>query len=178
MKGEKDFLLKFVRPEFEKKTLEEVTAEMRKLHDSEEEIKAVLKAAGNDVKGLLRLIDEAAASYDELGKILDLPYNRVGPAVAAFREKYAESNPNLASFAKTAENVRYSVARVEAKWAMLRAALAITREGKDRLKDSKDPFADGPFAYRSFPGGFELKSALKYKELPSVTLVVGSERKE
>lgn len=40
------------------------------------------------------------------------------------------------------------------------------------MKASKDPFGNGPFAYRKLPNGFELSSELKYRD-KAVTLRVG-----
>ena len=54
-----------------------------------------------------------------------------------------------------------------------RAALAIVQGGPDKLKDSKDPFGDGPFQYRALDKGFELKSKLLVKGQP-LTLTVGA----
>lgn len=56
--------------------------------------------------------------------------------------------------------LRFSEAEVQARRAMLRAALAIAAGGPDRLKEHPDPFGDGPFEVRPVEGGYELKSGL------------------
>ena len=47
----------------------------------------------------------------------------------------------------------------------------------DKLKDIKDPFANGPFEYRPLAKGFELKSKLLFRDQP-VTLTVGQTKQE
>jgi hypothetical protein len=67
--------------------------------------------------------------------------------------------------------------RVQAQRALFQAALAVVQGGRDKLKDIKDPFGDGPFSYRSRGKGFELRSKLLFKGKP-VTLVVGKEKED
>jgi hypothetical protein len=67
--------------------------------------------------------------------------------------------------------------RYQAQIALFKAALAVVQGGPGKLKDTKDPFGDGPFEYRALGKGFELKSNLCYEEKP-VTLTVGQREKE
>jgi hypothetical protein len=62
---------------------------------------------------------------------------------------------------------------------MLKAAVAIRRDGEVALKDAKyaDPFGDGaPLTYRKTEGGFELQSKLVVDGKP-VVLAVGAPKK-
>jgi hypothetical protein len=63
---------------------------------------------------------------------------------------------------------------------MFRTALAVVADGSGALKAHRDPFGDGPFAYREFKGGFELTSKYRGPNGPagSLKLVVGREIKE
>jgi hypothetical protein len=74
--------------------------------------------------------------------------------------------------------MRNACDRTEARFAMLHAAIRIVLAGPEQLKTIKDPFGDGPFKYRSFDGGFELESGLKFKDGPPVTVTVGLKKKE
>jgi len=54
----------------------------------------------------------------------------------------------------------------------LKAALAVVRRGPDTLKDSIDPFGDGPFEHQVLENACELKTNLRCQEQP-VTLTIG-----
>ena len=73
------------------------------------------------------------------------------------------------------EKVSASQRRNQAQRALMRAAIMIVQGGAEKTKETRDPFGDGPFEYRAFDGGFELKSKFQFKEKP-VTLIVGKEK--
>ena len=73
---------------------------------------------------------------------------------------------------KAVDKVVAAQRRAAARLAMFKAAVAVVRGGPDKVKETKDPFGDGPFDYRAAGDGFELKSKLTYKGQP-VTLTVG-----
>ena len=56
--------------------------------------------------------------------------------------------------------------RAAVRHALFRAAIAVVRDGPDKLKDFPDPAGDGPFEYKQVDGGFELKSKLMNKDQP------------
>ena len=60
--------------------------------------------------------------------------------------------------------------------AMLLAAVAVSSEGPEKLKDIPDPFGNGPFEYRTLDSGYELKSKLVVDDKP-VTLTIGAKSK-
>jgi len=64
------------------------------------------------------------------------------------------------------------VRRADARLALFKAAVAVARGGPAALKDVKDPFGDGPFAYKAADGGFELTSKLRFNGEP-VSQAVG-----
>ncbi len=70
------------------------------------------------------------------------------------------------------KSARGPIAAGEARRALLKAAVDIVLQGEASVKASKDPFGNGPFAYRKLPNGFELSSELKYRD-KAVTLRVG-----
>jgi hypothetical protein len=63
----------------------------------------------------------------------------------------------------------------QARQAMLQAAIAVVRDGKEALGESlhRDPFGNGPFTYTKVQGGFEIQSQLVDQEGEPVTLTVG-----
>jgi hypothetical protein len=194
-RGEREFLLQHTRPRYLNKSTEEAVELLRKDLASLEEIlskevasdekaRAVLKSAGGDAKGVLKIIDEAAELDDELARISILPSADFRRALSDFRNKHKEPNPFVLpiddsdSAVACLESMRYAVDRTEARFAMLSAAMKVVVGGTEQLKAITDPFGVGPFKYRSFDGGFELKSGLELKDRPPVIVTVGFEKKE
>jgi hypothetical protein len=92
------------RPRYENKSVNEAIEQLRKDFASLEEIvrkevgsaeeaRALLKRAGGDVKGLLKMIDGAARLEDELARISALPRAEFNSALSAFQKRYPEPNP-------------------------------------------------------------------------------------
>jgi hypothetical protein len=180
MQGEKAFLLENQRPQYVNKTPKEVFELLRspeplRTDESEQEVKAIIKASRGTIEGLLKQIDAAAMLYDELARIWDLPASEFKPAVSAFREKHARDNPLAVSILRSLEALRFASDRTKARFTMLHAALAVISGGPGQLRALKDPFGDAPFGYRPFQGGFELKSKLQGKDGTFATLTIGVE---
>jgi hypothetical protein len=172
--GEKEFLLQYIRPKFQNKSSKEAFELLPKeSYFTEEEVAATMKATHGDIKALLALIDDAARHDDELAKISVLPAAQFKPALSAFQKMHSQSNPFAVSIVPGLERMRHAADYRAVRFAMLHAAIAIVLCGTGQLKNSKDPFGDGPFQYRSFKGGFELQSKLKHKDGPPITLTVG-----
>ncbi len=177
-RGEKEFLLQSIRPQYENKNSQEALKLLRKPYEfTEEEVNAILKTTRGDVKELLKMIDDAARLEDELAGIAALARAEFRPALSAFQKKHPEPNPFMFSI-DGLEGVRYAVDRTEVRFAMLHAAIKVVLCGTEQLNKIKDPFGNGPFKYRSFDGGFELESSLQFKDRPPVTVTVGSKKKE
>src|SRR5439155_13436010 len=119
MRHEKEFLLRWMRPRLEKKDRESAYQELRESL-TEEQAQALVKSAGGEVAALLKLTDETAERYDEVGRILVLPADAFPAAWAAFQKKYESARPYATSVLRTAEGLRYASLRVQALFAMLR----------------------------------------------------------
>jgi hypothetical protein len=183
MQGEKAFLLQYMRPRFLNKSSKEAFELVRgpeplRTQESEEEVRAIIKASGGTIEGLLKLVDAAAVRYDELANIWDLPATEFKPALSGFRQKRARDNPLAVSILPAFEGVRFASDRTKVRFAMLDAAVAVVSGGTGQLKAIKDPFGDGPFEYHPLKGGFELKSKLQGKDGTPATVTVGIRMKE
>lgn len=134
-----------------------------------------LKAAGvPPLEKMLAQLEEIRAFYRELETLTDLPQEKQADRLAEFRKRVA---PDNALFQILAPNVEHAFGvrrRDRARRAMLLAAIAVQREGPERLKDKAfaDPFGGGPFEHRKTAGGFELQSMLTHGGKP-VVLEVG-----
>ena len=69
--------------------------------------------------------------------------------------------------------VRHVVDRMRALRAMLRAALALVRDGEPAFRAVVDPFGDGPFGLECHGKGYRIRSALMDEGKPEVTLAIG-----
>jgi hypothetical protein len=183
MQGEKAFLLQHERPQYLKKSPKEAFEllrghELLRTNESDEEAKAIMKANGGTIEGLVKQLDAAAVLYDELARIWDLPAREFKPAVSAFRQKHARNNPLAVSVLAHFEGIRFASDRTRVRFAMLNAALTGVSGGPGQLQAIKDPFGDGPFDYRPFQGGFELKSKLQGNDRLPTVVTVGRRAKD
>jgi hypothetical protein len=63
---------------------------------------------------------------------------------------------------ETAQRLRATLARSQARQTMLRCAMDIILRGEQALADSRDPFGNGPFQCHAVPNGFVLSSDLVF----------------
>jgi hypothetical protein len=109
--------------------------------------------------------------YDALAKGGDLPPDEFAKLVDEQAAKYA-ANPFAGILSPSFKRARELPAMLEAREAMLSAAINIVLHGEGAVAASKDPFGAGPFAFEKTAKGFRLRSALKRDGKP-VELVVG-----
>jgi hypothetical protein len=164
---------------------------IRKLKETEKEKpgswqtlwKEVLGAGGDGVKSeaatsvqsfdeAIKLTEGLLPMYAELGKLTELPAKEFDAKYPEFAKKAQAENKLAKEVLPAVDHVMASRRRADVRLAMLKAAIAIVQHGPDTVKETKDPFGDGPFEYKATNGGFELKSKLTIKDQP-VTLVVG-----
>jgi hypothetical protein len=149
--------------------------------------RAILKRAagleGDDVVNQVGTFDRAIALTeatvpvsDELAKFVVMPREEFEAKYPEFKKKVKAENLLASHLLSSVEKMLAAQHRNQTQIALLRAAVAVVRDGPDKIKDSKDPFGDGPFEYRARDKGFELKSKLLYKGQP-VMLIVGEGKK-
>ncbi len=173
MQREQEYLLHVIRPKFEGESREEGLALLRRLPASDAE--AILKAAGSDAAGLLRLIDENALLHEELALLLTLPDDQVQQALADFLLRYHETNPLVAGDVRQISSILYPVVRGCLRVDMLRMAVAIAADGNWR-EAVRDPSHTGSFECRCFKGGFELRANSGFLDQQLISLVVGKKQ--
>jgi hypothetical protein len=137
----------------------------------------------DDANDIMTLVDDASAkrlieALEAFAPLLD-EQRRL---VALPRDQFLAQWPALQ--AKQSVNVTAKVAlpavtkvvdardRGRARMALLKAAVAVVRDGQGALAKHPDPFGKGPFQYEARPHGFKLRSALTLDGKP-VTLTVG-----
>lgn len=98
--------------------------------------------------------------YDRMAELLSLPRGEFLRQYGEFSQKIKGMNPIADLLLPLADKLRDAQDRHDARLALFRAAIAVVRGGPDVLKEIRDPFGDGPFAYRRLKSGFELTSKL------------------
>jgi hypothetical protein len=142
------------------------------IEGSESDYQALVKSAG-PAEGAIKKLEDLFPYYDELANLVALPWSEFDAKYAEFAKRTKSENVLAGFFIPAIDRVVAAERRSEAQMALFKAALAVVEGGPDKLKDIKDPFGDGPFAYRALDKGFELKSKLLFKGQP-VMLAVGS----
>jgi hypothetical protein len=180
IKGEKEFMARWLIRKLQE-------AEEKKAGSYKEVLHAVLvpseapedKArtqrvleAGDTYEKAIKLLENLMPVYDELVRIYSLPAKEFDSQYPAYAEKAKAANPAAELLMPALEKVAASERRNQTQRALFRAAIKIVQGGLDKVKETMDPFGDGPFEYRAIDGGFELKSKFKFKDQP-VTLTVG-----
>ncbi len=156
--------------EDQKEALHEVIVQMTA---DEKQAQAFLQAAGTtSPQKLIRLLKELSPSYDEMGRLLALPWDQFQAQWAVFAQKARATNPLAGLLFPALDKVAAREQWARARMALFRAALAVAQGGPDKLRAVPDPFGSGLFEYRALPQGFELKSKLLFENQP-VTLTVG-----
>ncbi len=120
---------------------------------------------GKDVtrKQIAKWLDGTTKDYDEIHAIFDLPNDEFQPRWDALVKRIRAENPYSSVVLPALKNVREVRDRGTATWALFRTAIAVQRDGKERLATIKDPFGDGPFQYKKLPAGFRLTSKFSFR---------------
>ncbi|MGO8705245.1 MAG: hypothetical protein ACLQVA_15655 [Candidatus Brocadiia bacterium] len=112
-------------------------------------------------------VDELGKQYDEVAALFGLPFQEFLAKKPALEEKIkASKNPFAGSTMLSAlTGPREEEEKYRVQWAMVRAAIAIRREGEAALQKVLSPADGKPFVYTALEGGaFELKSALPIRD--------------
>jgi hypothetical protein len=170
---EKKYMAQWLLDKF-KRAEKDKTAQWREIwisvlegSDAPKEIKDV-----ESVAKIISMLESLMPAYDELEKIVALPPDEFATRFSDFRERM-KSKPLAAILLPAVGKFMSAIYQREAKQAMLLAALRIVEQGPDAVKETRDPFGDGPFEYQASSEGFELRSKLMHEGKP-VSLTIGA----
>jgi len=135
-----------------------------------EAAEAAVKAAGGTPQAVITCLNDLDPYFKQVPALFALPEDQFQAQYAALTKKF-DANPMAKLVLSPYSNVYYSASRTRARVAMLQAAIAVSLDGHDKLKDFQDPFGQGPFQFRLIEAGFELQSVLTRQSDP-VTLTV------
>jgi hypothetical protein len=120
-----------------------------------------------DMPKLLDEFDEVEARYDEIAAVAGMPFQEFQANTPALEEK-VKASKNSFSVLFRPMLISLHTARMEeeyyrVRWAMVRAAIAIRRDGEGALGSVPDPSDGKSFQYTALDGGaFELKSTILF----------------
>ena len=138
----------------------------------------MLEAAGGTSEGLLTLLGELPPVYDRATAILALPRKEYEAQIGPFEaEIKASRNPFITELFPSLIKCRQRELVIQAKLAMLRAAVKYKLGGDTGFNSVIDPLGDGPFLRQRFvfagvDRGFQLKSAYGGQIFPEVMIFV------
>jgi hypothetical protein len=122
-------------------------------------------------KRLIEALEELAPFFEEQRRLVSLPREQF---LAQWPELEKRQSANVTAKAMLPSVIKVVDARdrYRARFAMLKAAVAVARDGQAALAKHNDPFGQGPFEYKATPKGFELRSKLTLEGKP-VTVTIG-----
>jgi hypothetical protein len=137
--------------------------------ESEDEIMRLVD--DKSAKRLIQALEELVPFYEEQRRLVALPRDQF-LAQWPDLEKRQSANATAKAMLPSVIKVVDARDRYRARFAMLKAAIAVARDGQAALAKHPDPFGRGPFEYKALPKGFELQSKLTLDGKP-VGLIVG-----
>jgi hypothetical protein len=139
----------------------------------QEETATLMRLTGGDRVRLLAHLEATGPAFAELARRLDLPRPGCRTAVEEFDQAERSAHPVAAMLVESAWGVRHMVDRMRALRSMLRAGLAVVRDGGPAFRAVADPFSSGPFGLERRGKGYLIRSAMNDEGKPDVTLAVG-----
>lgn len=137
----------------------------------------IVAASRGTSEGVIKLLREGKLILPRVAKLLALPRPEYEiQAKQFFADCHNSQNPFISESVPGWET-RPREFRAQAQRAMVQAAVEYKLHGEAGLKTVKDPFGDGPFAFRRFvfkgvDRGFELKSAYAGANAPFLLIFV------
>lgn len=175
MRTERNLFMPWLR-----RNLADSTAEARKRFIGElgDEAKSdvaqrLINAQPDELRNWLEQLDKL---YVEWAAAMRLPY---AEHLVKAKELVSEMNPLETVVMPSLFRLRYSDEQYRVKWAMVRAGIAIRRDGESALGKVTDPSDGTPFGYKALEGGaFQLTSALTLEGQGPIALTFGVGHKD
>jgi hypothetical protein len=158
--------------EMERAGVKDWRAKVRALLEGSGEVEEIMKLAdGPSPQRLIQAVEALGPLYDELSGLTALPREQYLAQWPDVQKKQA-ANPLARAMLPSVPKCVDARDRHRARLALLKAAVAVARDGQGALAKHPDPFGQGPFEYKALPQGFELRSKLTLDGQP-ISLTVG-----
>jgi hypothetical protein len=149
----------------------DMRAKVRTLFGTDDPGEIMKLVDDTSAKRLIAALEALLPFLDEQRRLVALPRDQFSaqwPALQAKQSANVAAKVMLPAVTKVVD----ARDRAKAKFELLRAAVAVTRDGESALAKHPDPFGSGPFQYTARKNGFELRSNLEIDGKP-MTLTVG-----
>jgi hypothetical protein len=170
---ESRFILGSIRAKLEKVGPVLQEEDWAELELDPEEAATMKRLTRGDRAALLAHLDANGPVFAELARRLDLPRPGCRAALDELARAERADHPLVATLVENAWNIRHIVDRRRTMRAMLRAAIALVRDGEPAFRALADPFGDGPFGIEHCGKSYLIRSALIDEGRPDVTLTIG-----
>lgn len=121
---------------------------------------------------ILQKTDETKVHYTEVGDLLDLPIDQFIPKFRQYLQKLdGAGNPFSQVAIVECPGIPGAYLRsrkLRAQWTILQAASDVFHRGPGAMKETADPYGDGPLKYEASADGFSIHSSLVIDEKPVV----------
>jgi len=139
----------------------------------ENEASALRVLTGGDRAKLIVHLDATSPAFAELARRLDLPRPGCRAALDEFAETERSNQPIVAGLVESVWGTRHVVDRMRALRSMLRAGIALVRDGEPAFRAEPDPFGAGEFGLERRGNGWLIRSALDDDAKPEVSIEIG-----
>ena len=129
-------------------------------------LRAALRAQWTDPRARDAAVAEVAALFDAAAGILAAPFEKSFVTMQKWEARRAAASPLARALVPSLQKYRVAVAAAETRAEMLYVAAQVRRDGPAAAANSREPHADGPFAYHALADGFELESSLVVDNVP------------
>ncbi len=176
IQSEKEFLLEgFIRDLSGPNAKEKVAALLKGISDNDAAVSKWLQEAPAE-----QIRDAAIALrpvYDKIAAMMEGPPAEVKSPETLLAGLNGPARALGMGLLPTVLACRVSEAAHQTRLAMLKAAVAVARHGREALRNEsfQDPYGGGPFAYEKTPGGFRLVSKTRDRDGKAVILEVGQQ---
>jgi hypothetical protein len=178
MRSERNIFMPWLRrnltessAEARKRFVGDMTDLMGKGDESRSGVAQKLKLTNAQPDELRNWLEQLDKYYVESATAMRLPYHEF---LVQAQKLASDMNPLESVVIPNLFQLRYQEEQYRIKWAMVRAGIAIRRDGENALSKVADPSDGKPFGYKALEGGvFQLTSALTLEGQGPITLTFG-----
>jgi len=138
-----------------------LTAGVPILQANEQKAAEIIDSCGGSVESLRTCIRKQSEFYAEWNSHWSEPPARFEADYNNAFITASRDNPIVAKFTPSLSRLRWAEAYSQTRWMLLRAAIAVERDGATALSAFPDPSSGAEFKYSRQKGGFRLESQVK-----------------
>jgi hypothetical protein len=141
--------------------IKRLTAGVPILRANAKNAEEIIDGCGGSVESLRTCIRKQSEFYVEWNSRWSEPPGQFEADYDSAFLAASRNNPIIAKFTPSLSRLRWAEAYSQTRWALLRAGIAVERDGATALSDFPDPSTGAEFTYSRQEGGFRLDSQVK-----------------